>query len=75
MGKARYRSKNNNLEEAVGTIIIAATVVAAEFVGEHVCIFGENVANFLDKTFNPQPPKTVKPETLPDSDDILLLTI
>jgi hypothetical protein len=75
MGKARYSSKNNKVEEAVGTIVIAAAVVAAGFVGEHVSIFGENVANFFDKTFNPQPPKITNSDVQLESDDILLLTM
>ena len=56
------------IHAAAGAAVVAGGVlVVANFIGEHVCIFGENVAFFIDKTFNPQPePGTIIVESKPE---------
>jgi hypothetical protein len=49
------------IHAAAGAAVVGGVLVVANFIGEHVCIFGENVAFFMDKTFNPQPEPGTKP--------------
>ena len=72
-----FEAEPNNA--ALGAVVAGGVLVVANFIGEHVCIFGENVAFFIDKTFNPQPepgtiivesrpvkPEPVKPKSKPE---------
>jgi hypothetical protein len=55
--KFHINRENLAAEAALGLAVIGAVVVVADFVGSSLCIFGGNVVNFFDKTFNQQPPK------------------
>jgi hypothetical protein len=67
--KFEFKPDHENFGEkaAIGLAVIGAVVVVADFVGGHLCIFGGNVANFFDKTFNPQPPKAPEAPEAPEA--------
>lgn len=59
-----FEAEPNNA--ALGAVVAGGVLIVANFIGEHVCIFGENVAFFIHKTFNPQPePGTIIVESKP----------